>query len=246
MINTSTLRPGLLVSLKTSVRGNVQYSRKDIEREKTTKDGQAHAKWETEKTVTDKKEYDAAYALRVQCRQAIAKPCANSAFGLLCPEDNLDELEAAIKEARKLTNEFNATATLTRVEVHVLTGRVAQDDVEAVRAINSEIADLLATMEKGLKNLDAKAVREAANKAKQIGPMLSADAEAKVQIAIEAARQSAKQIVKAGEQASMEIDTLTIKKIAKQRTAFLDLDDAREVVTPKAKARKVDFAPAEK
>lgn len=246
-IQTSTLRPGLLVSLKTSVTGNVQYSRKDILREKKSKDGKAiHAKWETERTIIDPDEYEAAQATRTQCRILVARPCANSSFGLLCPQDAENELEGAIADARELAEEFNKTAKLTRVGVYVLTGRVAADDVEAVRSINKEIRDLLADMETGLKNLDVKTIRAAASEAKQLGSMLSPDAEARVQIAIETARTSARMIAKAGEQASMEVDRRAIKKIAEQRTAFLDLDDAKEMATPKAQGRTIDLDPSVK
>ncbi len=44
-MQTSTLRPGLLVSLKTSVTGNVVYRRKDIEPDHRTKDGVQRARW---------------------------------------------------------------------------------------------------------------------------------------------------------------------------------------------------------
>lgn len=246
-IQTSTLRPGLLVSLKSSIRGNVHYVRRDIETQKKLKNGEAHAKWETERTIADLAEHEAAVKARTAARVAVASVCAYSAFGLLCPEDNADELESAVKEAKQIVADFNSTANLTRIEIYVMTGRIAQDDVEAVRAINSEVRDLLATMEEGLKNLDPKSVREAANKAKQLGSMLSNDAEAKVRIAIDAARSSAKEIVKAGEQASLAIDNRAIKKIAEQRTAFLDLSDAKEIETPKAKSRRVAFeAPTDK
>ena len=242
-INTSTLRPGLLVSLKTSIRGNVQYVRRDVKVEKKLlKNGEEHAKWETERTIANKAEHELACQTRSQCRMAIVRPCAQSAFGLLCPEALADELEAGIKESNKLVAEFNATAELTRLSVYVITGKIAQDDVEAVKAINSEVRDLLQTMEEGLKNLDAKAVREAAGKAKQIGSMLSTEAETKVRIAIDAARASAKSIAKAGEQASLVVDTIAIKKIAQQRTAFLDLGEAQEIASPRAaKSRAVDL-----
>lgn len=238
-IQTSTLRPGLLVSLKTSIRGNVSYQRRDLAH-KRTKEGDL-AKWETERVIADPDEHRRAGEARTQARIAVARPCANSAFGLLCPEDRAAELEAAIVEARKIAEDFNANAKLTRISVYVITGRIAQDDVEAVRAINSEVRDLLKDMESGLKNLDVKTVREAANKAMNVGKMLSDEANDKIQIAIDAARSAARRIVKAGDQVAMEIDTQTIKTIKRQRTAFLDLDDANEVAAPKAKARAVDL-----
>lgn len=244
-IQTSTLRPGLLVSLKTSVRGNVSYQRRDIIRERV-KEGKAEAKWETERVITDVQEHEAASLARSKAIIAIRKVCAQSAFGLLCPEQDAEELEKAIAEARSIVDEFNATATLSRVRIYIMTGRVAADDVEAVRAINSEVSDLLKQMQDGVKNLDVKAVRDAANKARAIGSMLSEDASLRIQGAIEAARKAARQMVKSGDQAAQEIDKRTIRKIAEARTAFLDLDDAKEIAAPKEKARALDFVPEEK
>lgn len=245
-IQTSTLRPGLLVSLKTSVSGNVKYDKREIERSHTIKSGEQKARWETTRTIFDPKEHDEAHQARSQARWMVNRICANSAFGLLCPEDRADELEKAVSEARAIADKFNATAKLSRLNVYVITGRIAQDDVEAVRAISSEVRDLLDEMKAGIKDLDVKAVRAAANKAKSIGAMLSPDAAARIQMAVDAARGAAKQMTKAGEQAAMEIDTRAIKSITEARTAFLDLDDAKEIAKPKAKARAVDLTPEDK
>lgn len=241
-IQTSTLRPGLLVSLKSSVSGNVSYQRRDIVSQHLTKEGKSEAKWETERTIVDPVEHDAAWKVRNKARSLIASVCSQSAFGLLCPETAEDELDAAVKEARTLVEAFNSEAKLTRVGIYVMTGRIAADDVEAVRAINSEVRDLLSEMERGLKNLDVKAVRDAASKAKNIGAMLSPDATARIQVAIDAARTSARKIVQSGEQISMEIDTRAIKAITEQRTAFLDLDvQKQKIAAPKSAGRAIDM-----
>jgi len=235
----STLRPGLLVSLKTSVRGNVSYNRRDLENDS---DGKvATAKWETERTIADAQEHEAAQKARGKAQSLIRSVCAKSAFGLLCPEGAADELDAAIGEARKVTDAFNATAKLTRVSVYVIAGRVAADDVEAVKAINSEIKDLMADMERGLANCDVKTIRDAAAKAKNVGKMLTPDMQVRVQMAIDTARASARKIVQAGEQAAQEIDKSAIRKITEMRTAFLDLDEQAEVAAPAQAARNIDF-----
>lgn len=245
-MQTSTLRPGFLVSLKTSVRGNVSYQRKDIEAEHKTEDGKAMARWETERVIADATEHDAAIKARTKARVMVTSVCTASAFGLLCPESAAEELEKAIEGARQVAESFNAEAKLTRLSVYVITGRIAQDDVEAVKAINSEIRDLLSDMQEGIGNCDAKAVREAASKARSLGSMLSFDAAAKVQIAIEAARKSAREIVKAGEQAAQEVDKQTIAMLAEARTAFLDLDESGSVVAaPVMAAPAVDLAPSD-
>jgi len=236
MMRHSTLRPGLLVSLKTSVMGNVSYQRRDIINEAS------HSKWETDRIIADPAEHEAASKARNAARSLIAKVCTASAFGLLCPEADSDKLEAAIKDARKITEEFNSKAALSRVHVYVITGKVASDDVEAVKAINSEVRELLADMETGLKNMDPKVIRQAASKAKEVGGMLTAEAAARVQIAIDAARASATAMVKAGEQAAAEVDLSTIRRIKEMRTSFLDLDEENEIARPVEKARAVDFA----
>jgi hypothetical protein len=240
--NIATLRPGLLVSLKSSVTGNAKY----IPQERTVRidtEGKEITDIETTRVIADPKEYKRAGEARSKARSIIASVCVGSNFGLLCPERDKDQLDAALKDARKVVDEFNATATLTHVAVYAMIGRVASDDVEAVRSINSEVSDLLGKIEGGLKNLDVKAIREAAAKAKGIGEMLSPEAAARVQIAIDTARSAARKIVKAGEQAAQEIDMRAIRKVTEARTAFLDLDGGATVAAPKQDARALDFEP---
>jgi hypothetical protein len=241
--SSTTLRPGLLVSVKTSISGNVTYNKRELEAEQINVDGVLHAKWETEKTILDAAEHEKATKVRSKARSLIGSVCANSAFGLLCPESASDDLEKAIAEARKLCEQFNDESQLTRVKFYVITGRIAPDDVEAVRAINSEVRELLASMEEGVAKIDVKAIRDAADRAKQLGSMLSADAQARIQIAIDAARSAAKKIVKAGEQAAIEIDRRTLSTLAEARTAFLDIDAQGEIGTPAAEGRAIDLAP---
>lgn len=243
-MKTSTLRPGLLVSLKTSVSGNVSYQKQVIEDAHLTEDGAQQARWETQRTISDPEEHENAVKARSKARAKIRSVCADSAFGMLCPESDADKLEAAIKEAREIADGFNEVAKLTRVTVYVITGRIAPDDVEAVKAINSEVKDLLNAMSAGIENLDVKKVREAASRAKEVGAMLSTDAQARVQIAVDAARAAAKKIVAAGDQAAKEIDRATIRKITEMRTAFLDLDEAKAIEAPAAEQRALDLTPS--
>jgi len=236
---TSTLRPGLLVSCSLRTRGNVSYQKTDLEYANT--ENAEHKKWETSRTISDKEEWERAKKARSAAGVAIRKVCAQSAFGLLCPESDKDELDAAIKEARKIVETFNDEAGLTRLHFFIMVGRVAADDVEAVKAINSEVRELMTTMETGLKNLDVAAVRKAANDAKQLGQMLTPEAQARVQVAIDLARKAATEINRAGEEGAVEIDNRTIRRIAEQRTSFLDMDDALPMQKPKARARRVDL-----
>ena len=143
MSNIETLRPGFLISLKTSVRGNVQYAKRDLTQETLTEDGKAVVEWETKRTIADPAEYKKAGEARSKARSIIGSVCVSSAFGLLCPEKAQEELDRAVRDAHKVVDDFNSTATLTRVSVYVMVGKIAADDVEAVKAINSEVSDLI-------------------------------------------------------------------------------------------------------
>lgn len=239
----TTLRPGLLVALKTSIGGNVKHLRNPIEAGRITETGEHKSKWETERTILNPKEQEAAAKARTKARGFIAAVCSTTAFGYLCPESAKADLDAAVANARKVAEEFNATATVTRLWFNVISGRIAPDDVEAVKAINGEVRDLLADMKEGIEKLDVKAIRDAATRAKQIGQMLSPDAQARITIAIEAARAVATKINAAGEQAAAEIDRRTIATLTECRTAFLDLDPTADVVVPVSAGRAVDFTP---
>jgi hypothetical protein len=242
MSEIRTLRPGLLVSLSTSIKGNIHYQKVDLEGNHLDENGEQRARWETTRVITDPIEHDAAAKVRSQVTYLIRSQCAVSAFGLLCPERNADKLSEAIAEARALADQFNADAALTRVSVNVLFGRIAQDDVEAVKAISEELRSLMEDMQVGLKNLDVKAVRDACNKARSIGGMLSDDAKGRLDVALQAARTSARQIAKAGETVVVEIDRRAIAKIDMARTSFLDIDiEDATVATPAMAGRTIDL-----
>lgn len=246
MLKSSTLRPGLLVSLSTTIKGgNVRYSKRTVEGAHTVEDGAIRESWETEKLVRNPDELEAGKVARGKARQAIIRHCSWSAFGLLCPTANKDELEAGIKEAREIAEAFNATATDSRLGVYTITGQIADNDAEALRAINSELTELLTAMEAGVQNLDAKGIREAAARAVGLGQMLTPEAEARMKVAVDAARKAARTIVKAGESAAVEVDRVAIRRIQESRLAFLDMDGAQEVKTPEVQGRALDFEPGE-
>ena len=241
-----TLRPGLLVSLKTALRGNVNYRKVDLDVPADTiyaDEALEVTAWETTRIIADRNEYERAKKARSKATSIIRSVCSWTAFGLLCPEADADKLEAAIADARYVVDQFNATARVSRLHVYVIAGKIAADDVEAVRAINSEVRELLDTMSDGVAKLDVKAIRDAASKAKQLGELLSPDAEARVRIAIDTAREAAKSIVKAGETAAIEIDTRAIRRITEARTSFLDLQDEIKTARPATEVRSIDLAP---
>lgn len=243
---TSTLRPGFLVSLKTTLRGGVHYVRRDLgigeqEAEAAAAAAGERTKWETERTINDPKEYKAARTARSKAAGLIRSVCSQSAFGLLCPEVDSAKLEAAIAAARQVVDDFNSSSSLSTISIFVLPGRVMPDDVEAVRAINSEIRELMAEMATGIEGKNVDAIREAATRVKGIGEMLSAEAQAKVQLAVETARKTAINIKK---DASLDVDVSAVRRLQDLSKSFLDMADMAEVAAPKVAAATLDLQQA--
>lgn len=166
MSNASTIRPGLLVSVKSTVAGGVSYKKVDLEAGEAQTEDASVARWETTRVIEDKEEYERATKCRSSALSLIRRVCSATTFGLLCPEDQEGALDVAIKAARQLVDNHNETAKHTRVSVYALKGRVASNDAEAARAITQEIAELTVAMDAGIKAFDPEAIRKAANRAR--------------------------------------------------------------------------------
>ena len=223
-----TIRPGLLVSLSTEIKGGVSYEREEIQAEHVTEDGAKEAEWKTRKRVADADEHERATKARGKARSLIVAQCAQSRHGLLCPVANEGKLAGAIEEARAIADAFNASAIRTRIEVYVVCGRVADSDVEAQKAINAEVRGLLDSMKAAIAAADVKSIRDAADRARELGGILSADVTGKVKDAIDQARRAAREIVKRvqkeGESAAIVVEKLKVDAIEAARFAFLDMD----------------------
>jgi hypothetical protein len=242
-LSNQTLRPGLLVVFKSSLTGNISYLKREIKAEEVKDDRSAEATWETTRVIANRDEHERGRKAQAEARSVVAKVCTLTAFGLLCPEADAEKLEKALKEAREIGRVFNESAQVARLQINMLCGKIAADDVEAVKAINSEVRDLMKTMEEGVRNADVTVIRKAANEAKRLGSMLSVEAAGRVQVAIDAVRSAAREIVKAGDAAVIEVDRSALARLEECRMAFLDLDEQREVAAPQMEGRTVDMEP---
>jgi len=227
MSNASVIRPGLLVSLKSTVSGGVSYQRVDLVTGEKLDSGAEVSEWKTTRVIDDVAEYDAATKCRSNARSLVNKVCSATSFGLLCPEDQEGALDVAVNAAHQLVDNFNKTAKTVRVGVYVIKGRVASNDAEAARAITQEIAELTIAMDVGIKNFDPKAIREAADRAREMSSMLSDEKQTKINAAIEQARKAARTIVKRiekeGEDRSLVMMDIQRGQIESARIAFLDM-----------------------
>ena len=247
MNQTRLIRPGLLVSLKTTIKGGVSYRTIDIDPDHKEGDSRV-ARWETTRYIKDAEEHIEAVKARSAARGAILKVTRDSSFGLLCPMDDESKLADAILESRRIAEAFNARAQHSRIEVFVISGRIAATDEEAARAIGSEVRELLGSMETAIRAADPEAIRAAAMKAKTLAGMLTDGAAEKVNAAIAEVRAVARDIVKragkAGERAADVVADVTLSRLEAARFAVLDLESSgSDYVAPREVGPAIDFAP---
>lgn len=238
-----TMKPGLLVSMNTQVKGNVSYT--GLDRESTIVDRTETTDIHTRKLVTDIDEQEAAIKERTKIRGLILSLTTKTADALLCPNDREAELREAIAQGHDIADKFNASAATTRIEFSVICGRIAQDDVETVRAITSDVRSLLDEMKQGVKTNDPKMIRDAANELTQVGKVLTPEAAKRLQVPIESARAAAtlvKKLVKSGELAAIEVDRAVVRRITAARTSFLDMNtEVAALEAPEYKGRALDL-----
>lgn len=225
-MNRTTMKPGYMVSLKTSITGNVSYKRVDLDK---SRDGsQEVEKWETTRFCMDGPEYDRAKEIRGKARNMVIGVCVSTSYATLCPIDREADLESAIQQAEALVSQFNREAVHTRIGFYPLAVLVESDNERATRAITAEVRELLDKMTAGIQSFDKDSIRDAADRAKAIGQMLDSSKQEQVNAAVDAARKAARQITKAikeaGENARLVIGEINAAPIAVARFSFLDVD----------------------
>lgn len=221
-----TIKPGILVSLKTHVQGGVSYVRDKVQ---TNVSGRTEEKnWHTSKTIADVQEFEAAVQARAKISSLVRGGCIKTAFGLLCPNDWEEGLSDRIERAKLIANEYNETATITNVSFHVLKGRIAENDREATEAIMSDVKDLADQMREGIATANVKTIRDAAKKAKEMTAMLDETESKRVTEAVDAARKAAREItrrvIKGEELAEVVLADLATQPIDSLRMMSLDFD----------------------
>lgn len=240
----STVRPGLLINMKTSITGNMKYTSAQLDN-KIREDGSQFTKWEGTCTVFDPAEHERATKVRSAASGYIIAATCYTNFGLLCPDDRVEKFKEALARAREEVDEFNATAQYSNIRLYVMVGRIAANDAEALESIAGEVRDLIKTMEEGIKNADVKKIRDAAYATRQLGGMLTDSAREEIKQAIGAARTAANKYAKAGEAAAKEIDLEAVKLLATKRHAFLDMSGITEVKAPIKASKRVVELPRE-
>ena len=91
-MRTNTLKPGVLVGLKTALTGGATYQRQDIDADHADGNGGRVATWQTTRQIEDSAEYERAIVARSAARVAITRVCHATSFGLLCPTEKEPQL----------------------------------------------------------------------------------------------------------------------------------------------------------
>jgi hypothetical protein len=231
-----------MVRLTSKVKGNRRLRKETFEPLQENEDGSAAEAELQRRNWINRAEHQEAEKVRGRCRRIIEAVCIPTDFGLLCPEDRKEELEAAEARAQAVAAEFNATSTVTQVIIKCRPGQIAVSNQKAARVLNAEMAGYMAEMQEGIRSRDAAKTREAANKAKKVARMFEAPKQEQVDSAAAKARAEANKIAKDGTKAAEAIDEQVLEELERQKVAFLDLSAAAgDIETPAPQASALDI-----
>lgn len=186
------IRPGVLVTLRSSVQGGVYYDREEMAVDQDAggaESGGSTRVWKTTQRVPDPEEYARAKRVRGRAVSAIWNRSVKTVYGLICTDDDKPALDEAIKKAMDEVQAFNAGAKHTKVTLNVLRPRLVLGETsEAIAAETSEAVDALdASVESG----DVQAIRKAANEAAEISRLLDGGLRERIVQKVKAAREAA-------------------------------------------------------
>ena len=228
---TTSLKPGLLVSLNTRCRGGVEYIKEDLGKDIDGR--QETAEWKTQRTIADRMEFDAARKAQSAMSAAVRRYCCKTPFGLLCPTERQDQLNEGVREAEEIRDNFNRTARFSSLRLVVMVGRIEATDEIAARRIAAEIRDLLSQMDNAVRRMDVDSIREAADAAKELEDMLEERQGQVLGEAIKAARSAAREMVREAKKNAGKLEAVMLKTstapIQSARFAFLDTSETKSV-----------------
>lgn len=209
MLPENTFRGGLAVSLSVRITGGVEYHQANRSAA-VASDGAKIESWDTRKVTRNPEEHARAVKARADIRNAITKLCSRTPLGdlLLVPPDRETQIRESLEAARAKVEAYNATATAHFLTIGCVLTRFEPSDTASASSIRGEILTTLAQMESGIASGDVDAIRDAATAARQILPMLRADAAAYLEAAIAYARDAARKIGVAAEKGRDMLDTI--------------------------------------
>lgn len=198
---------GYLVVLKTEVTGGYTNERFPLGEEPEGEHGLLK-KWRTEKHVTHVEALAAAEKCRSEARNTVVKACRSTPFSLFLPEADEAKFEAALAAANSMISAHNAKAledgTPVKVALFALRGRIGGESSRAAElaSIKSCAADLLAQLGAAVAAGDVTTLRDVANQARSLAPMLEDGSEGRTKLdrAVKQARAVAKAILQRVEQ----------------------------------------------
>ena len=253
---TALLKPGRMVSLRSTVRGGVEYDREDLPTacdcaladgpraevrgpDHATScpmgEGEAVKAWKTVRRIKDPVEWKRAKAVRGRAVAKVWHACVFTEFGLVLPDDRRAKFEEILTEQRQLVHEHNKTTQHTHVTLRVLRSRLERDE-ETETSLAAEVDEVVEDMEACAAASDVDGARKTALKAQKLTAIFSSDVAARVMEKVKAARDAATAAAKAARDAAKPKVDDEEEEAAKEAKAVKKA--AKEAKAAEAKAAK--------
>ncbi len=153
-----TIKPGILIAGKASIKGGIHYKR-DYE-EPIFEEDSLIREWHTQQLVDDEKEHASAKKLQNKIASMINRICAHTPIGPICRNERKDELVGVLAEIRAQRDTFNNKAKTCQITTHHALFEVQSDNQTAVAAIADQVAEMADKVNSALTVQDLKALRQ--------------------------------------------------------------------------------------
>lgn len=211
------IRPGWIVALITSVEDKIfgatlkeRFVLKDV----ITSEGHSLKKTMNSTERLDPIEFQEATDLRLKLRSRATSHCVKTPWGLICDENRLEEMEAAVEIAASEIESFNHLSTHYQVDWSWRLGWCAGDKEREARAVRVEVTRLVDRLQVALLATDVlnrpKTIRDICGPLREMSKLLEPEslAEAALQALLKSARSTATALVKAGEDDAAAIEEI--------------------------------------
>lgn len=246
----AVVKPGLLVVIKSSVRGGAEYDRREMSTDDVDPAGAEQVRaWATVQRVFDPDELAGAKAVRGRAVGWLWARVAQTPYGLVVTDDRVHAFDAALAKARAAVDAFNGGARHVRVTLRVLKTRLLLEEAAAAfeEAAEEAVEELDARDFKTAE--DVEEIRKVADRAADFAAVLRGDLAERVLAKIREARAAATAAAKevrgdapAADRPAKSKKTPKVRAADAEALARLDSQVSAAAATAAALRSKADVA----
>ena len=215
-----------LVILVNERHGGISYRKENEEQLAAENADEELSQWTSKKRVFDRKEWLMAQSLYSSIKNRIGAKSVNTVIGIMCSQEQKDELKALDEVIRLEVLKFNSESKYTKIRYALMFFNIIGNEQAVAEAIKEEIMKMVSELSVAIKSNDPKLIREIITRAGSTENILLARESSVMRDAISASRKIANEMAKAARKRQEGIEyamkTVDLSAINTARMVFID------------------------